>query len=102
MRLTLTLILVAGSLVAQASNRTFYFTHPLTADTLNSMTTLVRTVVDIRDLATDPAHNALVASNGTVDQLMATDWIVGQLDSDGKTQPAEFKMAPSGDVIRVF
>ena len=105
MRLSSRLVVLAALSIsfgfAQTSDRTFYFTKPISANALDSMTTLIRTVVDIQTIHPDPAHNALVASNGTVDQMMATDWIVGQLEGD-KTRSTEFKMAPGGDVIRVF
>jgi type II secretory pathway component GspD/PulD (secretin) len=70
------------------------------------MVTMVRTVVDVRVISADPQHNALVA-NGTVDQMMTTEWLMHQLDQPAGQAAAsaapEYKMAgANGDVVRVL
>jgi hypothetical protein len=88
-------------------DRTFYLTQATTPQDLTTMATLLRTVVGIQEITPDPARKALV-TNGTVDQMMLTEWLVQQLDRPVTAQAAgtptpEYRMAGTdGDLVRVF
>ena len=97
-------ILFAALALAQSPDRTFYLTHPASPADLNAMTTMIRTIVDVRRLSVDQPHNAVIASQASVDQMAATDWLVHQLDqAQPASAPEEFHMAgEKGETIRVF
>jgi hypothetical protein len=98
------LFIAAG--FAQTQDRTFYFTQPATPQDLDTMVTMLRTVVDPRLISEDQAHNAVV-TKGTVDQMALTEWLFRQLDQPlGQTSASatpEYRTAgENGDVVRVF
>jgi hypothetical protein len=63
-------------------------------------------VADVQDISVDEAHKALV-THGTVDKMMACEWLVHQLDIPAASAPTaakgEYRMAgENGEVVKVF
>lgn len=83
---------------AQDMDKTFYFTQPTSTEGITAITTMIRTVVDLRQILPDPAHQALVA-HGPVDKLVATEWLFHQLDRAGSRETTQYKMSGGGDNV---
>ena len=87
----------------QNEDKTFYFTQPISTAEVTSMATMTRALIDLQNISVDPEHQA-IAMHGPVDKLVATEWLLHQLDrtgaSSGPGTAGEYKI--SGEVIKVF
>jgi hypothetical protein len=110
MRTTLSQVAIAAMFAtlgfSQTPDRTFYLTNMTSPAELNALTTAIRTIVHIQDISTDEPRHALVA-HGTVDQMVATEWMVHQLDQPaGAAKPGastDYRMAgENGETVRIF
>jgi hypothetical protein len=84
--------------------RVFQLHHVETAQDLNELAVLIRTVADISDATTDTVQKT-VSVRGTASQIAIAEWLFTELDRqtlpDSVTQ--EFKVPNSADdVVRVF
>jgi hypothetical protein len=82
MRTTLIALGVASLFTAFGfgqTDKTFYFTQSMSDAELGATVMLVRTIVDLQDISSDPEHHS-VKMHGTVDKLVAADWLFQQLD----------------------
>src|SRR5664279_6494340 len=105
-RVKFTLVALFASLgFSQSPDRSFFVSPSTAPGDLDSMAVMIRTIADIQNVSADQQHHALVAS-GTIDQLMATEWLVQQLDqpSQAAVSPTpEYRMAgENGEAIRIF
>jgi hypothetical protein len=87
----------------QGEDKTFYFTQPVSIAEVTSMATMTRTLMDLQDISVDQEHQAVVM-HGPVDKLVASDWLLHQLDqpgaASGSSTAGEYKI--SGEVIKLF
>ena len=93
--------------------RVFYLKHNESAQELQEIATVVRSIGDIRRLFTHNTTRALVL-RGTGGQIAMADWLVNELDNAASPQalaqnsqnpaPREFRLAGGGgeDLVRVF
>ena len=93
-------------------DRVFHFIHTETAQDLQEIATVIRSMADIRQASTDTAQRAL-ALRGTAGQIALAEWLVNELDKPTNRQAlapqsqnsAAHEYRPSGsgdDVVRVF
>lgn len=103
------LMLTAGATIvpAQTTSQTFDFTTKPSAQGLQEIATILRTVGNIKQLSVDAAAST-VTVQGTADELSMTAWIVHELDQPNaqsvSSSPAQQYLVAgqSDDVIRVF
>jgi len=103
------LMLTAGATIvpAQTTSQTFDFTNKPSAQGLQEIATILRTVGNIKQLSVDAAAST-VTVQGTADELSMTAWIVHELDQPNaqsvSSSPAQQYLVAgqSDDVIRVF
>lgn len=90
-----TAALFTGLAFSNGEDKTYYFTHPVSTPELTAMTIAVRSLLSNTTVTADEQHQAIVA-HGSVDKLVAIDWLFHQLDRSPSAAPskapAEYKM----------
>jgi hypothetical protein len=106
MRTTLTTLatatLFAALAFAQGQDKTFYFTHPASADYMTAMVTMTRTILDLQNISADREHQA-VLMHGPLEKLVAAEWLFDQLDRPASGMTAQYKMfGEKSEVLAIF
>ncbi len=107
MRTTLTTLAIATLFAVPGfgqTDKTFYFSQPVSNADITAMVTMIRTVADLQDITPDPDRQAITA-HGPVDKLVAADWVFQQLDHPPAPGPApEYKIPGSHgeEIVRIF
>ncbi len=94
------------------ADKTFDFTNKPSAQGLQEIATVLRTVADLQHLSLN-SDNATVTVNGNTDQLAMAAWLIHELDQPAQVVPsptdqypvtggAELTPNAGDDVIRVF
>lgn len=90
-----TIAFLAVSASAQAVDKAFYFNRPANKADMSAMSTLVRTMLDLRQISIDEEQQALI-TRGPSDTLVALDWLFHQLErpvgTAAPTAPADYKL----------
>jgi hypothetical protein len=95
-----------GQAAAEESlDRVFNFTHTGALQDRQEITTVVRSISEMRDVSIDAAHTALTL-RGTPRQASIAEWLFKKLDIDTEPQAAaatnEFRPSSDDDAVRVF
>ena len=87
----------------QNVDRVFHLTQNETARDLQEMATTLRSVVDIRQVASDDTSRTVTVA-GTAAQMSMAEWLIHELDVPAPTsQPHRFVVpGMSNDVVRVY
>lgn len=103
MRITLTTLAMAAWFTFPGfgqTDKTLYFTPPVTPADMTAVTTAIRTAVGLEDISIDKVHQALVM-HGPEDKSVAAEWLFHHLE--GSAAPAEYKMfGEQGEVLAVI
>src|SRR5579862_8281283 len=107
MRTTAVLLAIfAATVSAQSVDRTFYLTHDQAPQDVQEIATLMRTIVNFRELSA-ASEQRTIATRGTTEQIAMAEWLFNELD---KAPPAplsddpvthEYK-AGTDDIVRLF
>jgi len=105
MRITLVGLAAAALFAAPAfgqTEKTFYFTHPVSDPDMTAVATVARTMLDMQDISVDREHRAVV-THGPVEKLVTAEWLFEQLDHTASATPTHYKMSgEKGEVIAVI
>ncbi|MDP8979203.1 MAG: hypothetical protein M3O35_01285 [Acidobacteriota bacterium] len=83
----LTAVLFAAAAFGQPLDKTFHFAHTESVQDIQQMATVVRAIVDFKQIAPD-TEQKLLSVRGTAGQIALAEWLINELD-----QPAD---APRG------
>jgi hypothetical protein len=105
----LTASLFAVTAFGQQLDRTFHFAHAETVQDMQEITTVVRAITEIKQIAPD-TEQKLLSVHGTAGQIALTEWLMNELDQPVGAQPgsgsdAHKYLMSGGDpdsVVRVF
>jgi type II secretory pathway component GspD/PulD (secretin) len=86
MRLTLSLLLCAAAF-AQEQTRTYTFANTQDSRQMQETLNMIRSMVEIRNVAVDPVQRTLTAS-GTPEQISLTTWLFTEVDRPPSRPPA--------------
>jgi hypothetical protein len=92
--------------------RLFYFTHNESAQEMNEVGTLLRTIGDIKELAVDVEKKS-ISMRGSAAQAALADWLFAEIDKPGNQMPLAQRAADTAvhefpmpgnkdDLVRVF
>src|SRR6267378_5293305 len=90
-----TSVLIATLFVAtafgQQLDRTFHFSHAETVQDMQQITTVVRAIAEIKQIAPD-TEQKLLSIHGTAAQIALAEWLINELD-----QPVSAQLGSGSD-----
>src|ERR1700731_2398209 len=75
----LTATLFAATAFGQQIDRTFHFAHAGTVQEMQEITTMVRAIAEIKQMAPD-TEQKLLSVRGSAGQIALTEWLMNELD----------------------
>jgi len=102
--IVLGLALVSAFASAQDRDRTFYLTHTATVQQFHEVATVIRTIADIQQVATDDDQKS-VTVQATAGQIAMAEWLFNELDNPAiQTSVPHVYGVPGSDddIVRLF
>ena len=85
----------------QAAERVFNFTQAHTAQSLQELATVIRSVAGIRQISLDDDRKS-VTVRGTADEIRLAEWLIPALDQPATVPQVYGRPGAADDIFRVF